>query len=501
MNAKWWRSVLPAGLALLAGLSLLAAMGLLAACRPPEEEPPEEEVTPSDVVALGDSITMGIQDAGLVESYQLHCYPYFVAKQMGQAAGFQQPLVSSPGIGVPPYATPLQLSGGQITADPLPEGITEAELITMIFGRLENVRYADPYNNLGVNGARLHDLRFTTGYDHTYYDIANFFYDIVLRNQDLPLVPNFGGLTMVEEAALLEPKYILLWIGNNDALGYVLGGGEDIGKLADPTAFETEYRLLLDDLLAGTPAAKIVLATIPEYLPFGYALDGIFVSGVPKLFDPVSFQPIDFDEVTEGVQSIDLYLDPTETGTIAHLLLTGAAAYLEAGVGVPQLPDPDEDAAMVAKLTELGIPAPASGERLPMAKEFLFTSEEETNTLDRIQDFNDIIWLLAGAAEYDLPVVDACAFMQPGGGWDASAYQFALAAQEYTAWSLDGIHPNDYGHALIANEFIETMNLAFGLSIPPLDPDSYRGQYAGLSILPSALKAMRGLRDMYLPRR
>ena len=45
------------------------------------------------------------------------------------------------------------------------------------------------------------------------------------------------------------------------------------------------------------------------------------------------------------------------------------------------------------------------------------------------------------------------------------------------------------------------MNAEFGLSIPTLDPEDYRGQYSGKSIQASALKSIRGLREMYLPRK
>jgi hypothetical protein len=434
-------------------------------------------------------MTMGIQDAGLLRSRQLNCFPYLMAKQMGQAEGFQQPLVASPGIGVPPYASPLQITDGQIIADYLPEGISDTELLTMVFSRLGNVFYPNPYNNLGVNGARLHDLRYSTGYDHTYYNIPNFFYDIALRNRDLPLVPNFGGKTMVQEAALLEPSYSLLWIGNNDALGYVLGGGEDPDKLLDPDEFETEYRNVLTDLETDTPEAKIVLANIPEYLPFGYALDTIFVSGSPKLFNPKTLQPIDFG----GGEYVDLYVEAEDGGTIKHLLLTGAAAYLELGAGVPPGLTQDQKEA----LTALGVPVPDTA--IALTRDLLFTDTEEQATVDAIHAFNVKIGSLA--AEFSLPVVDANAFMKPGGGWEDAAYQFALVSQDSTAYSLDGVHPNNYGHALIANEFIRTMNGAFGLSIPSLNPESYRGQYHGKQLRASTLQAIRGLREMYLPRK
>ena len=38
-------------------------------------------------------------------------------------------------------------------------------------------------------------------------------------------------------------------------------------------------------------------------------------------------------------------------------------------------------------------------------------------------------------------------------------------------FSLDGIHPSNIGHGLIANEFIKTMNQAYGTGIAELPPE------------------------------
>ncbi len=201
-------------------LCVFLAAALLAGCQIAQEKP----ATPSTIVSLGDSMTMGIQDAGLVAENQYNCYPYLLAKQMGQARGFQQPLVNEPGIGVPPYERPLWLEDGMVEAQYLDPGITQQQLMMLIMGRLRNLFWPEPYNNLGVNGARLDDLNHATGYA-TSSGGENFFYDIVLRNLDAPL-PDFGDTTAVEQAIMLDPEYITLWIGNNDILGYVLGGGE-----------------------------------------------------------------------------------------------------------------------------------------------------------------------------------------------------------------------------------------------------------------------------------
>ena len=185
--------------------AVLLAVALLGGCSLFQSKP----FVPSTIAALGDSITMGIQDAGLLADNQKNCYSYLVARQMGQARGFQQPLVGSPGIGVPPYETPLRLEAGFVKTDYLPEGITQEQLLQLIVPKLQNLFYPDPYNNLGVNGARLDDLNHATGYANS-YSHENFFYDIVLRNLDPPLPNLGGGKNAVEQAALLDPEYIFL---------------------------------------------------------------------------------------------------------------------------------------------------------------------------------------------------------------------------------------------------------------------------------------------------
>jgi len=52
-----------------------------------------------------------------------------------------------------------------------------------------------------------------------------------------------------------------------------------------------------------------------------------------------------------------------------------------------------------------------------------------------------------------------------------------LSDVENTAFSLDGIHPNNGGHAIIANAFIDVINKAFGLNIPLVDTAEFSGQY------------------------
>ena len=93
-------------------------------------------------------------------------------------------------------------------------------------------------------------------------------------------------------------------------------------------------------------------------------------------------------------------------------------------------------------------------------------------------------------------MVDVNALLKQGGlpaGVDASL-EYAFVAQDNTVFSLDGVHPSNLGHALIANAFVEVMNRELGLAIPALDPADYDGQYSGRSLTLDVLRALEHVR-------
>jgi len=282
---------------------LIFAAIVYSGCRPVVKPGPP----PVKIISIGDSITMGTQDAGLKEDFQRHNYPYLIAKQIGNALIYQQPYLksSSDGIGTPPYKKPLTLYGGNIyaaywsTAELADPELMEQYILDQ-FNPFSLILQR-PYDNLGVNGARLIHIR-TTERSTEPQAMGNYFFDIVLRNllhDSEPLVPELGNV--VEQAAARDPDYILLWIGNNDILHVVLNGaglnGSDFeaGASDPPTPiedFEDKYELLLDSLLDITDG--VVLATIPDYLPFVYSLGGAVLDGSLCLFHPETFEPYNF---------------------------------------------------------------------------------------------------------------------------------------------------------------------------------------------------------------
>jgi hypothetical protein len=159
----------------------------------------------------------------------------------------------------------------------------------------------------------------------------------------------------------------------------------------------------------------------------------------------------------------------------------------------------DLDDTQEALLESKGVPIPTA--RVELTKDLVITDEEESLALTKIAAFNTIIAEVA--ADFDVPMVDINSWMKPGAPDSPlpgdSCFGFALVSPATTIVSLDGVHANNYGHAFIANEFIRTMNAEFALSIPLLDPESYKGQYLGKSLVAPSLKAFRRLQEMYAP--
>lgn len=459
---------------------------------------------PPKLVTIGDSITMGIQDAGLRHDFQEHTYGYLIARQMGDTKYFQQPYVADPGIGIPPYKYPFELIDSTISAEFWPQSTLDdtETFLNAIIPLLSNTGFLLPYNNLGINGARLEDIHATTAVESA--NGNNLFFDIVLRNQ----LSFFENTNVFDHAARLAPDYIIFWIGNNDILHVVLeGAGTDgSGFTDDPPTDETVFGTLFETRLLSllSVTQNIIVVNIPSYLPFVSTLDGI-VKGdpaVPCVFDPASFEPIDFDE-TAGELYIPLLLE--ETGA-AHVLLSGAIEYLHlddpengTGLGIPDMNDLTTDYGSTAAaeyydtmVNTYGLSP--SGE--PLGGQYTLTDDEESTAQGYIASYNASIQSLCNTN--NVTRLDISADWWHADGLDAfGGYSglHALQAEGTTTFSLDGVHPNNLGHALIARALIDVLNSEFALGISQIDPVDYAGQYAGTNIKSESLKALRRVNE------
>ncbi|NOX37300.1 MAG: hypothetical protein GXO78_07170 [Calditrichaeota bacterium] len=487
-------------------------------CELPTPTPEKITLTPEQlqnsflrkVVAIGNSLTAGYQSSGLVRSFQENSYPYLIAKQMGISWRFAMPWIEEPGIGS------TELSDTNYVAGPLrmtPTGpaVVDSTLADQVEELLSNAKLPRPYDNLAVPGADLNDVL------NTKISITNPFFRIVLRN------PELGNLTMLEQALLLNPSLILLWIGNNDVLGAAIDGG-DLTQITSQEDFQTRLETILSTIREKS-SAQIVMANIPYVtdIPYVNALDGIFMDfgqlgKLPVVFDE-NFQPVDFDPDTAAGAVLYLPLKMEETG-VAHLLLPYLTAYKK-GIGVP-------DSAFIADfLIQLGVDAAvaavqagqivqgmiASGLNptgIPIPGNLSLTADETQSIRDAVDGFNNIINTLAQT--YQVPIVDANTMLTTlnTSGIDGYTGKYVLFDLENTAFSLDGVHPNNGGYALIANEFIEVINKSFGqaigLEIPPVNTAQFKGQYlkelqgysGKIRITEAAERALEGVKHLFV---
>jgi lysophospholipase L1-like esterase len=455
------------------------------------------------MVAIGNSLTAGFQSAGLVEEYQLTSYPYQIAKQMGVADDFQQPLIADPGISTTPGV-------GVLDFNPATGAIEPRGTYTNPMALLRNALLPRPYDNLGVPGADLNDALNTVNGSG-----GNPFFDLILRN------PNFGNTTMWQQAKLLKPTMVLLWIGNNDVLGAALDGG-DMNQITSAQDFQSRYATLLTNIAGIRPAGQlaIFMANIPNVtdIPYVNLLDGLIYKTIPALgittpvpvvFD-ATFTPILFD-TTLGLYLPLLADEGVLTGgsPVQHVLLPFLSEYKANGLGVPDstvidsllrnvvhLPPPvaaayahQLDSAMVANgLNPSGVPIPGN---------LTLTAAEVTTISGAVTGFNQIIGGIAQSQ--GIPLVDINALMNEINmtGVDGYSGKFVFFDPANTAFSLDGIHASSGGYALVANRFIEKINQVLGSSIPAINTAQYKGQYTGMNPTTISLEAAKQAKAIF----
>lgn len=456
---------------------------------------PQNELVLRKAVAIGNSITMGFQSAGIVEDFQTHDYSYYITQQAG-IQDFQQPLVAAPGIGSSPGKTPLLLVKGQITS----ENLNENPLMLLL-----NKNLPRPYDNLGVAGATLHDvLTATTSTNSS--NPTNLFFDVVLRN------PTFGNMTILDQAILLNPSLVFVWIGNNPILGAALEGSSDPQFFVPQGQFDDDYSQLLTRLRTALPHALILTANIPNVteIPYVNMLDAVFrvvepgAPPVPVLFQAqpnpatggIDFVPIDFGG------GLYLPLLTAEQG-VEHLLLPALSEYQANGLGVPDstaLVDvyhlqPPQASAIVANLRAGGL----NPSGMPFTGSLTLTVDEVNAITTAIDGYDATITTLAD--EFQLPApIDSRALLNQVNqfGMDGVTGKFVLVDPANTGFSLDGVHPNNAGQALIANAFIQSLNEATGLTVPEVNAGQLRGQYVGTLNAQLALQAATQVKSVFV---
>jgi lysophospholipase L1-like esterase len=465
-------------------------------------------------VSIGNSLTAGYMDGTVSRVGQTYSYPNLLAQQFALVGGgaFTQPSFAEDvnnlgGFAGSAGSTRLVIDAAQGR----PEPIAGTSTITL-------TPQAKAYNNMGVPGAKSFHLGIAG------YGALNPYF---ARHATTPTA------TVLGDAMTKNPTFFTNWIGSNDVLAYATAGGAQadgvtpaadhnatgnvnpltygFNDITNSTYFTSVYTNIINTLTIN--GAKGVVCTIPS------------VTSIPY-FTTVPFNPLPAEATSSNPTAIGLYqflaavsggrISPLSTvaGTKNPVLirdesLTDIGPTIQAAAAsTPFAPFAASLGALYGKARHTTaadlIVLPASsiigqvntagtapfnvnGVTLPLANKWVLTSTEKLKVANATAAYNTSI--VAIAATKNLAVADMNAVMnqlvsglkiETNSIYTAN-YFSGSGTEGQVLFSLDGVHPNARGYAVIANEIIKTINAKYKSNLPLHNPT----YFPGISILPT----------------
>jgi hypothetical protein len=348
-------------------------------------------------VALGDGFTAGFSNGALVEAHQRQSYPALIARQAG-VTGFEQPLVSDPGI--PAELVLVSLVPPVVGA----KATTQGAPLRRDLGRA--------YNNLGIPTATVGDLR-------TRVTDAGGFHDLILR----------GRGTALDEGLSLRPTTVTLWTGSADVMAAVVNGRAVEGVTLTPLAsFRASFQSVVNAVKAS--GAFVVVANIPDVTALPYA-----TTILPIVVNATTGAP-----VRVNGQTVPL-LGPTGPLPSNSLITLAASPLLLRGDGVPTA---------------------AGGTGRPLPDEVILDLAEASAIRERVAQFNLAIAEISQAASIPVLDLNAFYAGLTTEGRVVGGITLTSSFLTGGLFGYDGLHPTDLGYALIAGEWIRFINARGG---------------------------------------
>ena len=430
--------------------------------------PPTIVASTIRIVGVGDSLTAGVQSGALFglkggtpNPFPAAYFPIipklvpFTTVPPTQGAGFWALMWSAANNGSDPYnpaTSPLPLTNAPVGTMLVPSTITGpqggaptafqppctgANALSYATPSFQQTRLSSvsPFD-LGVPGQTLHEALYMVAPLTTCQatiDLTNInvgLAAIVNGESDAfyPVLGTFGNRSQVQDAVQLKPQIATVWLGSNDLLKPLFSNGAY--PFTDPATFYADMVSVIQQL-QGT-GAKVAVANLLDVLHASYFTSSAeLVAFMTQLAVPVAVQPYYLALVPPG----------------GYLTLSG---FLK----------------IVQSIQKLGASGPppvtlVAGDTVPAS---LATTTQTYNDAYNAQ-------IAAAAKATGATLVDvhgAYAQIYAGGGYPVNPPACCSTIFGGGLTSLDGIHPSNTGYAIIANTFIQTLDQAFSLQIPPV---------------------------------
>lgn len=479
-------------------------------------------------VAIGNSLGAGYQAAALFTEGQNNSLPKILATQFACAGGnptFNQPdigsvngfnaLFSNVGLGVILGRLVLfEDANGDILPTPagtpgLPPPFNTADLPGPYTGDKSAL------NNFSVPGILLGQALIPETGGPPSSDPGSPYSPYYARFASDP-----GTSTILGDAIAAQGTFYFFSLGVNDVLGYAIGGASQEAIFTSASDFETQYNIAFGSLLAALPNAKGVVLNIPDplllpyfnlvpwdaieldptlagalnaaFAGFNAALDGLVANGLISA-DDAAIRKVSYKAgvnpiliVDEDLEDLGPYFDGLlGMGLIDEEQRAALAPYEQA-----RPMQQGEFATFPAALTlgrplDPGNPNSIHGVVVPAGDQYIITRTEAETIRERTAAFNQTIsTAVAGSGgRYALADVHTklTAFANTGIDFSHGVVLTPSLDPPTGVFSEDGVHPNSRGYAYLANFIIDTINQAFGASIPHANVGEY-----GATMLPIA---------------
>jgi lysophospholipase L1-like esterase len=411
------------------------------------------------------------------------------------------PLIKGPGLDnqIVPDSTPFHPFGQFKGSDPCryDHGFNQAGFGLQSSARVRLNPNSTTIRDFGVPGMTLHEANVLhepqTNTCSPLPGIPGLLSDVVSEESGTfwPVLSNFTrlgeNLTQVNAAASLRPTLATVWLGANDVLKYMGSGGRFVGGDRDAAQAETDLRATIGTLQHS--GAHVVIANLPNVLETGYFQR---VTTPTHLHSQCKIQSYAYcllqplagigNEVRGIAKQYGLYTPngcvPASVSKPCGYLTLPAVVLIINYVGVYGT-TPNLDCAT---------PAP---DCKPVRGSGLGANYITPEFAAKVQSLNDAInqGIDDAASASHVPIVDIQAIFHGLVSGSPSNPFFKLAASIQPGYcctlgyihevasstvpggilSFDGIHPSNTGYALIAYEVIDTINKAYGTSIPQVD--------------------------------
>jgi len=430
----------------------------LYSCKPNLEGfiPTAGEADFSNYVAIGNSLTAGYADGALTREGQTNSFSQMLATQFSVVGGgeFKVPFLPEGTAGNDGSGGTRSVLRNVMNC----QGFSNVGPVTVLGPAvsLASVSGQGPFNALGIPGARAVDA---------VTDIYSSLNPFLGRIAQIP-----GGTSILKEALRAKPTFFSLWLGSNDVLGFATGGGVGAvdpafpfpGDLTNPAQLGAVLTATVDSLV-NKAGAQGVIANIPD------------VTSVP-FFTTIPWNGV---VLTQGAADT-LNLLYTQVGHPNIRWKAGANPYIIEDTTVIngtlriRQARPNELILLTTpgdsiRCAQWGIsPFKALGDVYVLDDKELADIQAHTNA------YNTIISNIAST--YDIALADMNSYMKEFN--KGIVYNGANFSRDYISggvFSLDAVHPNPRGYALVANRFIEAINRKYKATVPTVDVNSFEG--------------------------